>query len=615
VRVHYADRTQRTQLLLSFKAQLLETNDAESYHVMWLTPQEIDRLGSAGFRVQPDPDWHPPPTHQGPASEVQASSIPGYPCYRTVEDTLSGAQRMVRDYPGLATWHDIGDSWQKEARVGGYDIAVLRLTNQDVPGPKPVLLLNAALHAREYATAELVTRFAESLVEGYGSDPDLTWILDYHEVHAVLHANPDGRKQAEAGLLWRKNTNRNYCASESSLRGADLNRNFDFQWACCEGSSADECALNYRGPTAASEPEVRALQTHMNRVFGDQRGPDLREAAPLNASGLFIDVHAYGELVLWPWGFTQRPAPNAAQLQTLGRKLAYWNGYTPQQSIGLYPVDGSSTDYAYGHSGAAAYTLELGTRFFQPCDTFESTVLPHNLPVLRYAAKVARAPYSLPAGPDSVRLSLSARSVPAGATVALRATIDDTRYQGREPVQAIVSAQWSSGTPPWQAGSIASEMVPADGEWDSARENVQATVDTAGWSAGRHMLYVRGQDASGQWGATSALFLTVSNRPNHVPVAAFGLRCRGTSCEFDASPSFDRDGQIAAYNWTFGDGRSGVGRSVVHGYRQSGTYPVTLTVTDDERATGTQTQAVTVEHPWRFLYFPYVENFAVVQPK
>ena len=100
------------------------------------------------------------------------------------------------------------------------------MTNSAIAGPKPKLFVTGAIHAREYATAELATRFAEYLVNNYGVDADATWILDYHEVHVMLQTNPDGRKKAETGLSWRKNTNQNYCGATSNYRGADLNRNF-----------------------------------------------------------------------------------------------------------------------------------------------------------------------------------------------------------------------------------------------------------------------------------------------------------------------------------------------------------------------------------------------------
>ena len=95
--------------------------------------------------------------------------------------------------------------------------------------------------------------------------------------------------------------------------------------------------------------------------------------------------------MLWPWGFTNIPSPNAAALQTLGRKLAFFNGYTPQQAYWLYTTDGTSDDFAYGELGLAAYTIEMGTTFFQDCSSFESTTIPQNLPALLYTAKAARS--------------------------------------------------------------------------------------------------------------------------------------------------------------------------------------------------------------------------------
>ena len=97
--------------------------------------------------------------------------------------------------------------------------------------------------------------------------------------------------------------------------------------------------------------------------------------------------------MLWPWGFTNNVPPNDTALQTLGRKFAYFNGYTPEQSIDLYPTDGTTDDFAYGDLGLAAFTFEMGTDFFQDCSTFENTIVPANMPALPYAAKSARLPY------------------------------------------------------------------------------------------------------------------------------------------------------------------------------------------------------------------------------
>ncbi|MDX1556136.1 MAG: M14 family zinc carboxypeptidase, partial [Xanthomonadales bacterium] len=125
-------------------------------------------------------------------------TIPARPCYRTVEQTYADLQALADAHPQLAQWIDFGDSWEKTQAAGGYDLQALVVTNSAIPGPKPVFVVMAASHARELATAESATRFAEMLFDGYGSDPDITWMLDFQEVHVIAVHNPDGRKMAEA---------------------------------------------------------------------------------------------------------------------------------------------------------------------------------------------------------------------------------------------------------------------------------------------------------------------------------------------------------------------------------------------------------------------------------
>jgi carboxypeptidase T len=219
-------------VLISF--DVLETDYEGGYHVVQATPQDLERLEKAELRVEAETVRTLDQYFQTRmALDGLIETIPSYPCYRTVEETFATAQAIADTYPTLATWTDEGDSWEKTVAQGGYDMMVLVLTNSEIEDPnKPKLFVTGAIHAREYATAELVTRFAEYLVNNYGTDADATWLLDHHEIHLMLQANPDGRKQAETGLSWRKNTNQNYCSPTSNYRGADLNRNFSFKWAC-----------------------------------------------------------------------------------------------------------------------------------------------------------------------------------------------------------------------------------------------------------------------------------------------------------------------------------------------------------------------------------------------
>jgi len=519
VRIYLNDQRQLHEL--AHELDLFEEATTNGYAVGLASEEEIAGLRAQGVRIEVDR------ARDGELRSAQAevmsrssqatNTIPGYACYRTVEETYNSLTTLTATYPTLVTKLNIGNSWEKFTPGGnaGYDIFALKVTNSAKPDPKPKFLLMSAIHAREYATAELAMRFVEDLLTKYGVDPDATWLLDNFELHLIPQANPDGRKKAEAGQLWRKNTDSNDGCRRSSSWGTDLNRNSSFKWNT-GGSSSNACNETYRGPSAASEPETQAIQNYAASIFPDQRGPANTDPAPATAEGVFITLHSYGQLVLYPWGWTTSPAPNSTQLQTLGRKFGFFNGHQVCNGPAcLYGTSGTTDDWTYGDRGIASYTFEVGTAFFQSCSVFTSDILPKNMPALTYAFKATRRPYQSPAGPDVLNLAVSAATVSAGTPVNLNATLNDTRYNsngwGNEPTQAIQSGRYSIDLPSWK--SLPSDLrllTAADGAFNSSIESVTATMDTAGWSTGRHTVFVEGVDANGNVGVPTAIFITIN---------------------------------------------------------------------------------------------------------
>lgn len=474
-------------------------------------------------------------------------SIPGYACYRTVEGAYQTMDDLVAAQPTLATIDEIGPSWQKSQNSGGYEMRALRITNLATLASepaRPVFVAFGSIHAREYTPAELLTRMAEWLVQGYGTDPQATWLVDHVDFRLILEANPDGRKQAESGILWRKNTNTvdGYCPGTPdgwSQPGIDLNRNFPFHWNTTggEGSSGDRCDQTYRGPSAGSEPETQNLVRYGVGTAGaggysggalpDRRHGDLVGAAPDDYAGIFFDIHSYSQLVLWSWGDTYTAAPNDAALRALGRRIAWFNGYDPKASVELYPTDGTTVDTFYGALGTPAYTIELGVDFFESCSTFEnptSGTYVKNFAALKYAARAAAAPYKLPTGPDVYNLAASAPVQGAGGPyVTLTATIDETRYSTRRGTQAtypIQAAYAYVDTLPWQAGAVPIALSAVDGAFDAKTEAVRGDVPLAGLAPGRHLVYVQGVNTlnGGTRGTPDAIFVDVGGSATTVTV-------------------------------------------------------------------------------------------------
>ena len=479
--------------------------------------------------------------------------IPGYTCYRTVEGTYQTMDDLAAAHPDIVAIDDLGPTWKKTQNAAqGYEMRALRITNLATAASdpnRPRMVVFGSIHAREYAPAELTTRFAEWLVQNYGSDPEATWLVDHNDFRLVLQANPDGRKIAEGQVYQRKNvdTINGNCASSSADGGIDLNRNFPFHWKIVPnngGSSGNTCNETYRGPVKQSEPETQNLVQYVagtcdsagvctGGVFADRRsGPmnptsssgDGGAAAPDDTTGFFIDIHSYAELVLWPWGDTSSPAPNQIPLRTLGRRLAWFNNYSPEQSDTLYPTDGATDDNMYGLLGVPGFTIETDTAFFESCSTFNASTASENIAALRYVARALHATYKLPGGPDAYGIAVSAVQQGAGGPyVTLTATIDDRRYNQSNGTQATYSIRAANAyidTLPWDAGATPIALAAADGAFNANNEAVSGTIALSGLAAGRHIVYVQGINTlgggSGTPGTPNAVFVDVPQAPTTV---------------------------------------------------------------------------------------------------
>jgi hypothetical protein len=504
---------------------------------------DASRLKQLGYRVEADP--------LSPRLPQSADTF--YSGYRTVAEHYQHLDDVAAAHPGLAVVVDYGDSWRKEnAQPDGHDLKALCITRLR-PGDcaltpatdKPRFLLMAAIHARELSTSEMAWRWIDFLVDHYGADPDVTWLLDSQEMWVVPVANPDGRHIVETSNQWqRKNANTTHCPPtvfQPYDFGVDLNRNASFAWGGI-GSSSDECNDVYRGPSPASEPEEQAVESLMRQLFPDQRGPLITDTAPLTATGAMLTLHSYSNYVLVPWGYVDCAygqlcppglrAPNDQQLRAFAFRMSYFNRYdTGQAPELLYAASGSTDDWAYGTLGIPGFTFEIGPgggtcgAFWPDYACQDSVFWPENRGAFLYAAKAARQPYTIAAGPSTLTPTLSLTTAVRGESVTLSAVIDDTPFgpygYGRPATQPISRAEYYVDLPPW-AGGVPVPLAPQDGAFDSPTEAVTASLDTCDLPAGRRTIYVRGQDASGAWGPASAAWITVTDSAACLSVALDG---------------------------------------------------------------------------------------------
>jgi len=207
-------------------------------------------------------------------------------------------------------------------------------------------------HSREWISPMTVMYVVTELVTKYGSDGNVTKYLDELEFIVIPVINPDGYAFSwSTTRLWRKNRRNN-----GGSFGVDLNRNWDSDWGG-SGSSGVPSSDTYRGPTVFSEPESKAVRDYVETQ------------TRIKAA---IDFHAYSQLVLRPYGYTYKIAPDEAQLKILGDAMrdaifsVHGIRYSSIMGSELYLAAGAADDWGYmkgedppSKDGYFSYTIEL----------------------------------------------------------------------------------------------------------------------------------------------------------------------------------------------------------------------------------------------------------------
>jgi len=106
---------------------------------------------------------------------------------------------------------------------------------------------------------------------------------------------------------------------------------------------------------------------------------------------------------------------------------------------------------------------------------------------------------------------------------------------------------------------------------------------------------------------------TIGGTGNQAPVAEANgpySGAAGASVSFSSAGSFDNDGTIVSYLWNFGDGGTSTAANPSHTYATGGTYNVTLQVTDDGGASGSDNATANISFPGgNYASVPYSTSF------
>ncbi|XP_050551196.1 carboxypeptidase B-like [Spodoptera frugiperda] len=252
---------------------------------------------------------------------------------------------LAEEHPDLVTVINAGLSFE------GRQIKYARISSTRFENlMKPVIVIDAMAHAREWVTTPVALYIIHQLVV-VAPESQLTQLVDWIIIPVV---NPDGYEYSiDEDRLWRKTRSTAHEGADE-CPGVDVNRNFDHHWGTAP-DSANPCSLIYEGPSAFSEAETRVVRSAVE--------------SSLQRTSLYISLHSYGNMFLYAWGNNGSLPSNALNLHMVGINMAHAidekaldkaDRYIVGNAANvLYYTTGTSRDWTRAVGIPLTYTLEL----------------------------------------------------------------------------------------------------------------------------------------------------------------------------------------------------------------------------------------------------------------
>lgn len=261
------------------------------------------------------------------------------------QDMTNDLYRLRRKYGNKTGLTSLGKSWDDR------DIWCLRIGN---PNASRRLVIDGAIHAREWKNSQLLMRQAEDMLRDYS---DYKTRFQRVCIYIIPMANPDGVALAQYGFgairnkkLQKKCKKIGHAKTwKNNARGVNLNNNFSAGFSK-KGKAKKPDYYSYPGEKSGSEKETKALRTFFNKV----------------RPGAVLNVHSMGNVIYWDFDVDDSQHSN---LYNLAQKVHSFNKYRMVKRSGGNNASGGLADWLVYKKNIISITIETGT---VPCP------LPHS---------------------------------------------------------------------------------------------------------------------------------------------------------------------------------------------------------------------------------------------
>ena len=302
--------------------------------VIWATESDLKRLDALGL------PWHEASEPQksrvismcvdpdGPPFEPPAS----WDCYPTWEQYVDLMNFYADNFPEICELVDLGPSGTGDHSLLALKISDHLTTEED----EPEFLYTSSMHGDELAGYGMTLQLIHELLTGYGSDQELTDLVDDLVIWINPLANPDG---TFAGGDHTVSGSQRYYVTTST----DPNRSFP-------------------DPESGDDPSSGGWAPETQLMI------DLAEAESFTMAANF---HGGAEVVNYPWDLTYTRHADDTWYQLVSREYAdnaqdaSPSGYLTDQNNGItngadwYVVNGGRQDFMNYYHGCREVTIEV----------------------------------------------------------------------------------------------------------------------------------------------------------------------------------------------------------------------------------------------------------------
>jgi len=228
--------------------------------------------------------------------------------FHSYSDMLTEMQQAATDHPDILLLDTLGYSVQGRMILG-----VKISDNPTMEENEPEFRIIGCHHGNEYMSVEMALLMLEYLTDNYGSNPQVTHLVNDLEIWIIPMMNPDGRT----------------AGTRSNHNGVDLNRDYGYMW---KGLT----------PDYFSQPETKVIREHGMK----------------NNFSISLSFHTSGDIVNYVWNYKDFPVADSAFIVDISTEYGSYNGYWVVEGYQWYVTNGDCNDWSYGSRSSIDATIE-----------------------------------------------------------------------------------------------------------------------------------------------------------------------------------------------------------------------------------------------------------------